>query len=130
MLKSIGIDKIILNDQLNVQNDLNQFDKIEVKNINDISIAVFLNINNVEINKLDLTLFHDDLIRFLNSCFVKLKTENQFLCPNQKELNIIKIYQKDINCLSSDIVKMYRLLEFENVFFYLFLEIFWFYTEI
>jgi hypothetical protein len=62
-------------------------------------------------------IFHD-IIDFLPYIFNRIKSDNQFICPNAREKKILKTYQDDIKIFSNVIVSFKEVIINTNVIRY------------
>ena len=54
---------------------------------------------------------YEDILSFIICCFAKLKTDNQFVCPNNAEKKLIKIYERDISYFTNNLIKMFEVVQ-------------------
>jgi hypothetical protein len=57
--------------------------------------------NSVDKEKFQESEIFNDIRDFLPYIFNRIKTDNQFICPNSREKKIIKTFQDDIKTISN-----------------------------
>ena len=64
--------------------------------------------NSVNNEKYEEHNIFNDIISFLSKIFDRIKSDNQFICPNTSEKKIIGIFKNDITNFSINIINLYE----------------------